>query len=104
MNTDRDMNKTMTDIFLNVIFNWSEISQNQQVMSALDMRQNSMCRYYKSINPTIRDSFVQAHVLTVLLMMFLIVAMPIQNVFDETGDNNAHLLHESGSIVEAKEE
>jgi hypothetical protein len=58
----------VTDTDMVVIFIWRYLQQNLQVMETLDMSTNSMCRVIKVNNPTLRDDFVQARVLTFLFM------------------------------------
>lgn len=79
-----DTTKLMAKVYLNVVFNWPTICQNQQIMTALDMDTNAMCRYHKSQNPSLRDSYIQAHVLSLLLVLWIIIATPIQSVFTES--------------------
>ena len=78
-----DTTKLMLKVYMNVIFNWSTISQNRQVMNGLDIETNTLCYYFKTQNPSLRDSYVQAHVLSLLLMMWIIIATPIQTIFTE---------------------
>lgn len=99
-----DPAKLMSKVYLNVIFNWHTISQNQQVMDGLDMNTNTMCHYFKTHNPSLRDSYVQAHVLSVLLMTWIIVATPIETIFTEIDKSiNAQFtrqnLHSPDSIL-----
>jgi hypothetical protein len=78
-----DMTKLMLKVYLNVIFNWSSISQNQEVMNVLDIDTNTMCCHFKTQNPSLPDSYVQGLVLSFILMIWIVIATPIQTVFNE---------------------
>lgn len=98
------IDKLVMDIYLNVIFNWNSINQNVGIREGLCMKNNSMCKYYKMRNPTMRDSFIQAHVLTMLIMLFIIIQLPIGNVFDEDGDANMQLMYDDSSVIDMFDE
>ncbi|VBB17852.1 hypothetical protein YASMINEVIRUS_315 [Yasminevirus sp. GU-2018] len=78
----QNIEKTMGRIFLNTIFNWEQIRENSSVMQVLNMETNSMCRHMKMSNPSMRDQFIQAYVLSFLLILFLIMCVPAQNLVD----------------------
>lgn len=61
------------EIYFNIISNWDNIKYDKNIMNVLDMRKNSMCRYHKSINPNLNNSYIQAYVLTYYIMMLLII-------------------------------
>jgi hypothetical protein len=66
--------------FLHIIYNWATIRQNSQLMNILDMQANTMCRYFKQLNPLVIDSFIQARVLTFVLLIFCIISLPTYNI------------------------
>jgi len=78
-----NLDKTMGRLFLSALLNWHNLSQDQNVMSVLSMENNSLCRKIKQQNPTYHDSFVQAHVLTLMLTLFLVISRTNNNA-----DNN----------------
>lgn len=82
----QDVEKTMSTIFLHVLFNWNKIKENEQVMNCLDMNTNSLCRKLKQSNPSQRDGYVQAHTLSFLFMMVYIMNISTQNLIN-TGSN-----------------
>ena len=94
----RDIDQITKDVYLCVIFNWANISSNSDVMQALDMEQNSLCRNYKLQNPGMRDAFIQAHVFTMLLMMFYIVSQPIQNPFSLSTPLYEDIMYETSNL------
>ena len=76
----QDVEKTMGTIFLNVLFNWNSIKEIPHVMSCLDMNTNSLCRQLKQNDPTQRDGFIQAHVLSFLILMMYIMNITTQTI------------------------
>lgn len=86
-NFEDDVNNLYTEI----IFNWSQIREYEEVMNVLDMETNTLCVKLKENNPMLRDEFVQARVLTILLVMFIMVSSFV--IID--GDNN----HNVGDIL-----
>lgn len=93
-----DLGKLMSDVFVNVIFNWSTLSQDPQIMNVVDMNRNSLCQKLKAENPTMRDSFIQAHVVSILILFMIVLSMPIQNPFDEYSNENYYLMNEDESL------
>ena len=83
-----NIDQVMKEVYLNVIFNWATISTDQSIMNVLDIETNSMCRWYKSRYPDMRDSFIQAHVFTMLMMFMYILLNPISDPFGD--DTNVH--------------
>lgn len=75
---DNDSIKLMTEIHNNVVFNWPSLSRNDQVKQFVNMETNSMCMNLKTQNPGFRDSYIQAHVLSMLFTMLIIVSVPIK--------------------------
>lgn len=66
----------MMKVFLNVLFNWTTIKQNEQIMNLLNMETNSMCRLFKNQNPTLHDVYIQANVFSLLLMLWFAMVIP----------------------------
>lgn len=64
-----DFEATMNQLFIHILSNWNTIKYNSDIMSAVNMDTNSLCRYFKEQNPTICTSFVQAYVLSFLIVM-----------------------------------
>lgn len=82
------VSKLFTEIFMNIIFNWSNIQQNEQIMSCLDMHTNTFCASIKTANPMMRDAFIQAHVLSITTMIILIIMQPIRTFNDIAYEQN----------------
>jgi hypothetical protein len=80
LNLQQDVEKLMSTIFLNVLFNWNVIKENTQVMCCLDMNTNGLCRQLKQNDPTQRDGFIQAHVLSFLIIMMYVINVTTQNI------------------------
>lgn len=78
----QDIEKVMSTIFLHVLFNWNNIKQNTNVMNCLDMNTNSLCRQLKNNNPTLRDGYIQAHVLSFLIMMAYMMNVTTQKILN----------------------
>lgn len=76
----QNIEKTMSRIFLSVIFSWNQLRENEEVMNILNMNTNNMCRHIKNTHPNLRDQFIQAYVLSFLLVLFLVVCVPMQNL------------------------
>jgi hypothetical protein len=74
-----------TNVYLNIILNWDTISSEQQIMDCLN--NNTMCSYFKQQYPMLKDSFIKARVLTVLLMMYYILSLPVYDTFNESSNN-----------------
>ncbi len=81
------LDKMMTNTFINIIFNWESIKQNTLLMESLNMKSNSLCQKLKEQNPTMRNSFIQAHVLALLMMMINIISLPCRNIHDLQDEN-----------------
>lgn len=75
-----DVDKTMSTIFLHVLFNWNVIKENAQTMAYLDMNTNSLCRQLKQNDPTQRDGYIQAHVLSLLITMMYTINISTQKL------------------------
>ena len=81
-----DIETVMIETLLNVIFNWSTIKQDINVMDILDMRTNEMCIQLKNRNPTMKDSHIQAYAYTVLIMMAYVLINPIPYISNDILD------------------
>jgi hypothetical protein len=93
--------KTMGSLFLSVLLNWSNISQDQNIMSALNMESNNLCKTLKYQNPAYHDSFVQAHVLTLMLTMIVVLSRGINSQPENLPvyiKNTIRRMHESVSV------
>ena len=75
-----DMNNLTDKVLINVMLKWHDIQENQEIMDGLRMDKNTMCIYFKNQNPLLDDSYIQARVLTFLLMMILSITKSIQNI------------------------
>lgn len=80
--TCKDLDENHASIFLSVLLNWETISKNKNVMTAVDMEKNSLCRSLKLQNPSYEDIYIQAHVLAALLMTIISVSRSLTT--DET--------------------
>jgi len=87
-----------TKIFLSVIFNWHTINQDEQIMSGLNIESNGFCIHLKRLYPTMRDEFIQAKALTLLIIMYIMIMRPMNGVFDNCGDSNKYLQNNDGMI------
>lgn len=79
-NVQNIFEKNMMDIYLRVIFNWNTISKNEHIMKVLNMNTNNICKKIKNNNRNMRDSFVQAYVFSILIIMIFAVSVPIENI------------------------
>lgn len=68
-----DTDKIYSEICVSILLNWKEISQNKKYMEILDMEKNKLCKYFKSMNPTSTDKYVQAHALTSMIISQIIM-------------------------------
>jgi hypothetical protein len=87
-----------TKIFLSVIFNWNTINQDEQIMNVLNIESNGFCIHLKRVYPTMRDEFIQAKALTMLIIMYIMIMRPMNGVFDNCGDSNDHLFNNDGVV------
>lgn len=94
-NSSNSSNDIFNCLYLNVIFSWNNIKQNSQIMNCLNMQENNLCRYYKSADPHVRDSFIQARVFTLTLIVILSLIFPIN--IDNEQINEHFLLYESNN-------
>ena len=99
----QNIEKTMSRIFLNAIFNWEQIRESSSVMQVLNMETNSMCRHMKASNPSMRDQFIQAYVLSFLLMLFLIVSVPVQNLVDRSARTFSEMMSPSEQFEQSEQ-
>lgn len=83
-NSIKNFEEIICNFFMNVIFNWNNISQNPHVMNVVNMNDNILCQKLKSENPSMKDSFIQAHVVTILILMYILMSIPIKNPFDDS--------------------
>ncbi len=75
MDTDEyndNTQKFIMELYMNVLSNWDEIKENQQIVDCIDMKKNDLCQYFKFINPDQTDSQVQASALTIMFIVLLI--------------------------------
>lgn len=68
-----DIETTINQLFMNILFNWDNIKILPDVISAVNMETNNMCKIFKEQNPTMRDSFIQAFALSFLIVMMHVV-------------------------------
>lgn len=68
-----DFETIMNRLFMNILFNWDSIKCKSNIMSSVDMDTNNLCIYFKEQNPMIRDSFIQAYVLSFYIVMLHII-------------------------------
>ena len=90
-----DIDKVMTEIHLNVIYNWNVVKQDTDIMNILDMDTNKMCIFLKQTNPYQDDSFIQSYIMTMMIMMLYIVASPIRSHIDGMGLLNKLFINNS---------
>ena len=77
-----DATKLLSKLYLTVIFNWPVLSQNNDIMQVLDMESNILCKTHKELYPSLRDSFIQCHILTQMISIWIIMSMPIETVYN----------------------
>lgn len=81
-----DMKTLIGKIFLEVIFNWSNIRTNETIMNTLSMETNTFCKRFKEKNKYMHDELIQAHVLALLLLLLMIIIQNNNNT-EDTQDN-----------------
>jgi hypothetical protein len=86
-NFAKNIDRTMGHTLLIVLLNWNNISQNESIMTVLDMETNNLCKMVKIKNPEYQDSFVQAHVFTIMLMLMMMMS----SVFSRSINNDANV-------------
>lgn len=64
---------TIGKVLLTIIINWDTISRDDNIMDILNINKNTLCRNLKDENPHVADNFVQAFVLSVLVIYMYIV-------------------------------
>ena len=82
LDSTEDAKKILSKVYLNVIFNWPTISQNQEVMQVLNMETNLLCKTHKELYPSLRDSFIQCHILTQMITIWIIMSFPLETIFN----------------------
>jgi len=85
---DIHIEKTMGCIFLHMLLNWHKIKEIEQVMNTLDMNTNSLCISLKNNDPTLRDHFIQAYVLSFFILVLYLNTAPLQTIIN----NESNLL------------
>ena len=70
-------NDIVIRIFTEVLFNWSVIRQDKQIMDMLDMKNNNICINLKHTNPNINNQIIQAYALTASLMFLYTLMCPL---------------------------
>ena len=81
------LDRMMTNTFISIIFDWENIKKNKKMMDTLNMETNTLCIRLKEQNPSMRNSFIQAHVLALLMMMMTIISLPCRNINDLDHEN-----------------
>lgn len=77
MDINKNMQYTVDYIYQNIITQWDDIKNNIDIMNVLDIDDNNMCKYYKSINPDLDNTQIQAQSLTLLFSMMILISTPI---------------------------
>jgi hypothetical protein len=82
LSSTEDAKKLLSKVYLNVIFNWPIISQNQEIMQVLNMETNLLCKTHKELYPSLRDSFIQTYILTQMITIWTILSFPLETVYN----------------------
>lgn len=74
MDNNNNIYDTVIYIYQYIVTHWDDIKNDANVMNVLDINNNNMCKYYKSMNPELNDTDIQARTLTFLFSMIFVLS------------------------------
>ena len=99
-----DLQLFASKIYLSVIFNWHNISQNQQVMDSLDMKKNTLCVYHKEQNPNLENYMIQSFVFSMMITILFFSTFPMHiDVINQSYNDTDTILDKWSTIQQNKQ-